>query len=96
MATGAANHIVQVQRPPAGARKVGVYKNAAGYLRTRWQTGPRRYAEMYQHRQVARPAAGQDVDHKNRDKADNSRGNLQALSRRRHNQVQALRKKLGG
>lgn len=90
----AANHIVQVSKPPAGARMVGTYKNAAGYIRRRWQTGERQYAEMYVHRQVAHPAPGQDVDHKNRDKGDNSEDNLQALSRTRHNQVQALRKKL--
>lgn len=96
MATGAANKITQVQTPPKGARMVGTYQNAAGYIRRRWQTGPRQYAEMYEHRHVAGTPAGQQADHKNRDKADNSRSNLANMTPSRHAAVGNLRRKMAG
>lgn len=99
MATGAANSIRQLksgQSVPAGARMVGTYANAAGYIRRRWQTGPRQYVEQYEHRRVARPGPGQQVDHQDRDKSNNSRGNLSNLSASRHAVVGNLRRKMTG
>lgn len=93
----AANSIRQLkagQTPPAGARMVGTYKNAAGYLRRRWQTGPRQYVEAYEHRHVAKPGPGQQVDHQDRNKTNNSRSNLTNLSASRHATVGNLRRRL--
>jgi hypothetical protein len=66
MSTGAANAIRQLragERPPPG-NPVGRYRNADGYVRLRWQTGPRSYVESYEHRHVAQPPDGMRVHHR--------------------------------
>jgi hypothetical protein len=99
MPRGAANSIRQLragEAPPAGARKVpSTYKNAAGYLRERWQTGERRYVERYQHRGVARPTGAAEVDHRDGNPANNTRSNLRNLSPSRHAVVGNLRRRMG-
>lgn len=94
MASGAANTIKQVQRPPAGAPLVGTYRNAAGYLRHRYKLGERRYAEVYAHRQAAGTPAGQQADHRDGNKANNRRTNLQNLTPSRHATIGNLRRRL--
>ena len=90
----AANKIKQVQRPPAGAPLVGTYANAAGYLRKRYKLGPRRYAETYAHREAAGTPKGQQADHRDGNKANNTRANLQNLTPSRHATVGNLRRRL--
>lgn len=94
MASGAANDIRQVQTPPSGSPLVGTYRNAAGYLRKRYKLGPRRYAETYAHREAADTPKGQQADHRNGVKSDNSRSNLQNLTPSRHATVGNLRRRL--
>lgn len=83
------NHI-RMLRPgeaqPAGEPRR--YRSGHGYIRLRWKVGLRSYVETYEHRLVAGlPSA--TVHHRNEQKDDNARGNLEALSRpehvRRHN-----------
>lgn len=81
----AANAIRQLragERPPPG-NPVGAYRNADGYTRLRWQVGPRRYVEAYEHRQVARPAPGQLVHHHG-GRSDNARKMLVNVSPAQH------------
>jgi hypothetical protein len=80
----AANKIVQANRPPAGKPLVGTYANDRGYQRERYKVGPRSYVEVYKHRRVARTPAGQQADHKDRNKANNRPGNLQNLTPAAH------------
>ncbi len=99
MASGAANSIRQLkagEKVPAGARRVGTYRNGDGYRRVRYQTGLRRYVEQYVHRQVARPQGTQEVDHRDGNPGNNSRANLSKLSPSRHATVGNLRRRYAG
>jgi len=96
MARGAANDIRQLkagQPVPAGARRVGTYRNADGYDRVRYQTGLRRYVEQYAHRAAARPSGDQEVHHRDGNPGNNARANLANLSPSRHAVVGNLRRR---
>jgi hypothetical protein len=96
--SGAATHVRQLragQPLPAGARLAGTYKNADGYVRHRYQVGLRQYVERYVHREQAKPTGNQEVDHRNRNRADNRAANLSKLSPSRHATVGNLRRRYG-
>jgi hypothetical protein len=94
----AANKITQLragEQPPAGARKLpATYRNAAGYLRERWQVGQRRYVERYRHRSVARPSGNAEVHHRDGNRANDARSNLENLSPSRHAVVTNLSRRM--
>jgi hypothetical protein len=97
MASGAANSIRQLkagEAVPAGARRVGTYRNGDGYQRVRYQTGLRRYVEQYVHRAVAGPQGNQETDHRDGNRANNAPSNLQNLSPSRHAVVGNLRRRM--
>lgn len=68
---------------PAGTPRR--YVNSQGYIRLRWKVGPAEYVETYEHRLVAGlPDGSLHVHHRNGDKRDNERSNLEVLTPEEH------------